>query len=272
MVCNLLYGNVCKATSYKNINLLFSVMKFKLLLLFLILGTTQMKSQNKQGALIGIGLFRVSLNTPIPLYHSIHDNNAYDTINFAIVQDGEYKGKYEFRTKNAQLIPYTFYSGSSNAETESLKRFGLSYMAPVLSFKVSTKYKNAVEVYINEETAEKSVIKFDNQHQLYLKGEPYWGTNNRKTSWYLYETWHNYLKRLMSIQTDDTTTIAYDRPNGKIIRGFKTLSDYNKVKEVKGDWIRVGQFDDEQKSTKKIWIKWNNGYKPTIKFIEEICL
>ena len=226
------------------------------------------KGQDPLESPIGVGLFRVSLNSPIPLYHSIDDKKAYDTIKFERVSDGDDKGIFVFHTKDTKLIPYLYYSGSSDLETDRLISHGLTYMVPKLVFKVTTKSENTVEVILNEKTGKRGVIKFDDQHKLYIEGKSYWGFSNPQDAWYLYEAWETYLKRIMYINISELIP-GYEQPDGDLIRNL-TLSSGYKVLEVKDEWMKIGQFQEDPKFPEEVWIKWNDGYKPLIQFVEEV--
>lgn len=245
--------------------------KILLFAIAILLSFSVSKAQNKT---IGIGRLQVSLNYDIPLYNK-ETGVSIDTIKFSIIESGEDEGKFITTTKFS-LKPIEYYAGDSKKEAESHVNDGLIYFAPCLSFRVLRDSNNEYEVVLNEESFETAIIKNDTIHKLYTVGEPYWNmshsnsrySKNPNETWFLYETWDIYLKRMMFISTEGNK--LYDNINGTEIDS--RIIDWTVIK-VTGDWAMLREREDSLNRGKRkqyAWVRWTDGEKFLINLYPEV--
>ena len=208
---------------------------------------------------IGIGRLRASLNCDIPLYHT-ETGRVADTIRFAVIEEGEYEGKYTVSTKHT-FAPLEYFAGDSKVEGKRHINQGLTYFVPSLSFRVLKCVDDGYEIVLNEELFETAIIRNDDKHKLYTIGRPYWDEAHFEEVWFLYETWDVYLKRALSVYLRGLQ--LYDGIDGKEL---DEELDYGSVIDVKGNWIYI-------KSTgsvpKYAWVQWTDGKEFLLRSVSE---
>lgn len=228
----------------------------------------------KVDSTVGIGLLQASLNRDIPLYYDMDSKKAFDTIRFSVAQDGEQKGKFRMTTTDSlDLKPYTYYPGDSEEEGRQHVNSGLVYFGPHLTFKVINEQEGNYQVMINEETLETAVIKRDESRVLHLEGKPYWvmshSSGPEDNSWFLYETWEAYLKRVMYVYVDRFNNVVYDSPDGNLIE--KDPLEYGRIEEISGEWSRLEYPPRHSSAAKKTgWVRWTDGKKLLISPVAEV--
>lgn len=224
---------------------------------------------------IGIGLLRVSLNREIPLYLDMESDEPFGSISFSVAADGDDKGKYLISADSLDLKPFIYYPGDSEEEARSNIAHGLGYVEPNLTFKVLDMDDGIFRIVLNEETFETAVIKKNGKQVLYRKSdEPYWWTKHRglptETPWLLYETWEEYLRRMVLINLD-ATTIVYSSPHEEQI--CEDPIRYGPVREVKGNWLKIEEnYYDPGSPAKSGWVQWTDGVRLLVQPIAETFL
>jgi len=223
---------------------------------------------------IGIGILEVSLNRDIPLYRDFDSAEPFDRLGFSEVEEGNDKGKFLIDTTDSlDLKPFKYYPGDSEDETNANISRGLTYVVPKLIFKVLEQKGETYCVVLNEETFETAVIKRDRSWILYLKGEePYWWTQHFKapegTAWLLYETWEEYLSRVIFVSLNPSIKV-YDSPGGKEIS--KDPIRAGRVTEMSGNWMKLGErMYDTPESAKTGWVRWTDGVQLLVRPVAEV--
>ncbi|MDR0659436.1 MAG: hypothetical protein LBG19_01260 [Prevotellaceae bacterium] len=130
------------------------------------------------------------------------------------------------------------------------------------------------EVVPDEDTFEVAVIKLDEHHTLYSKGEQYWVMDHNSGSsdhpWFLRELWDEYFKRIWHAYLDSPQ--VYDAPNGSLIYSSKYYGVFT-IKELVGEWAKVetqnSYWEEEDIFPKEGWIKWADGEALLVNPIEE---
>ena len=240
----------CSQTKEKNSN---DMEKYTLL-------TTQEKT-------IGIGRLQVSLNCDIPLYHA-ETGWVVDTIRFSVIDEGGDKGKFKASTKYA-FVPMKYYAGDSEVEAARHINQGLTYFVPELSFRVLKCVENGYEIVLNEDLFETAIIRSDDKHRLYTRGESYWAWAkfNTDEAWLLYETWDAYLKRAIHVHLHERR--LYDGIDGKEFRDDEIHPE--KIVDVKGNWIKIRAFAYDSTGVKKTaWVQWTDGKELLVELTMEV--
>ncbi len=147
-------------------------MKTRLLLIaFLLLATSSIWAQGKSLQVeptVGVGRLQISLNDSIPLYKSVDDIRAFDTLVFSRATDGVNRGKFTVATQaKHDVVPFIFQPGDSYSEAAAHIEAGLAYQHPVLVFRVISLVKGGFEIALNEKTFETCVIKKEKTHALH---------------------------------------------------------------------------------------------------------
>jgi hypothetical protein len=235
--------------------------------------SAQGKSLQTIDPTIGTGRLQVSLNDQIPLYKSVNDIQAFDTLIFTKITDGVDKGKFTITTKsNLDILPYSFHPGDSYDEAAAHLEAGLAYIHPTLAFRVTNLVKGSFEIVLNEQSFETCIIKKDRNHTLYTNGTPYWTLNHSSeatdSAWFLYESWSSYLKRLTAISV--TNPKLYDNPDGKLILSPKGDLSFQVVYTIE-QWLKVLLTGEQKDGVRdEVWLRWTDGRNLLVTPIEEV--
>lgn len=208
-----------------------------------------------------IGRLQVSLNYDIPLYRDAESTQPFDTIKFSVTP-----------ADNLTLSPQE-YKISTN---HKLKLRPLLHQAggAKLVFKVVDLVKDGYQVVLNEESFATAVIKNDEYHKLYKRGNQSWDLAHRsdenEEAWFLFETWEVYLKRLAHIESKGEEkdlnvfdSIDESKPSLQLGKGI--------VREVNGHWARIEEpktDSDESTPRRSGWVRWTDGRQLLISPVE----
>lgn len=253
-------------------------MKTRLLLIaFLLLATSSIWAQSKPlqavEPTVGIGRLQISLNDSIPLYKSVDDIRAFDTLVFGRIADGIDKGRFFIATKSKHsVIPFIFQPGDSYDEAAASVAAGVTYRHPVLALRVTNLVKGGFEVVLNEKTFETCVLKKDKKHTLYTNGTPYWASNHSSEvsapAWFLYESWANYLKRLSAVNL--TNPEMYDNPDGSLVLSSDGEISFQPVYVIE-QWLKVRLTGRQKDGVRdEVWVRWTDGRNLLLTPIEDV--
>lgn len=241
-------------------------MKNSFILLILLLTFVRVKGQEKNSKdTIGIGILTVNTIYPIPLFINETDSLPYDTLSFQIDSIGVTK----FKTK-LDLKPYEISEGDSYRRGENNISWGLVRFPPILKFQVLDSTDSTFKIVTNEKNNVSFVIK-RNTNSIYYETYNHF-IPDKKTSWYIFETWERYLKRVEFIDKKDL--IIYDQPNGAIIFENKEENFLPfKVIDINGDWIKLKkdkyrEFNFDKTQNYDGWTQWKKGNKILIRISE----
>ncbi len=108
---------------------------------------------------------------------------------------------------------------------------------------------------------------------LYTNGTPYWTSNHSSDvsapAWFLYESWANYLKRLVAVSVANPK--IYDNPDGSLILSPEGVISFQPVYTI-GQWLKVRLTGEQQKDgiRDEVWIRWTDNKTLLVTPIEEV--
>ena len=224
---------------------------------------------------VGLGMFEVSFNLPVPLYRTENDITPFDTLTFR--QDKN--GVLQYETKCLKLFkPYKIYGGDSHEEARENINMGLVRFPPELAFRVIEANDSYYRVVIDEENFETVVIRKDSDYAELPQCRSLFGIDMPKDriykGYYAFETWEHLLKRAVFVDFHRINYAVYDAPDGnKIFENTNhNFLPYN-VTEVCGDWAKVKkgfgrEFNFDGIENAEGWVKWKDDTKILIGITE----
>jgi len=218
-----------------------------------------------QGDFTETGIVNISIGIPLPLYAGPDDTKPFDEVTFSRVLFGKDKGRMTMKTSylKDRLKPYQMGGGSSDDEGKQLINSGLGPSSACLTFRVVSSTPQYFEVLINDFTKEIAYIKKEGREVFNSKNEYFSRINEKQqkfpASYFLYESWTDYLKRCEYISIDDYE--VYNTPNGKVLEKI-VAGDVYKVVDVNGNWAKVIKKDNP------VWVLWRKNNNLNITPIE----
>ncbi|MCL2072467.1 MAG: hypothetical protein FWH18_00945 [Marinilabiliaceae bacterium] len=224
---------------------------------------------------VGLGMFEVSFNLPVPLYRTENDTTPFDTLIFRQDKNGvlHYETKYLKSFK-----PYKISGGDSHEAAIAHINMGLVGFPPELAFRVIEANESYYRVVIDEESFETVVIRKAPDYVELPQCSSLFGVDMPKDrvykGYYAFETWEHLLKRAEFVDFYGVKYVVYDAPDGNKIFENTNLKflPYN-VTEVRGDWVKVKkgfgrEFNFEGIENAEGWVKWKNDTKILIGITE----
>ena len=224
---------------------------------------------------VGLGMFEVSFNLPVPFYRTENDTIPFDTLTFR--RDKE--GVWHYETKHLKSFkPYKIFGGDSYKAANDHISMGLVGFPPELAFRVIEANNSYYRVVIDEDSFETVVIRKDPDYAELPQCSSLFGIDMPKDrtykGYYAYEMWEHLLKRAEFVDFYRINYTVYDAPNGNKIFENTNLEflPYNVI-EVRGDWAKVKkgfgrEFNFEGIENAEGWVKWKDDTKILIGITE----